>query len=73
MRGLRNNYGAVTDGRGATVALFHRSATTHVSSPTRGRHMKRRARTAPHVLGHIAHDQWKTRALDQRLRAVCEP
>ena len=26
-RALGNNYGAITDGRGATVALFHPSAT----------------------------------------------
>ena len=70
---LGNNYGVVTDGRGATVALIHPSAAAHVSSPTRGRWLKRRARTAPHIPSHVAHDQRKTRAHDQRLRAACEP
>ena len=41
-RALGNNYGAVTDGRGATVALFHPSA---AAPPTQGSHLKRRART----------------------------
>ena len=72
-RTLGNNYGTVTNGRGATVALFYPSAAAHTSSPTRGNRLKRRARTAPHVLGNIAHDQRETRAHDLRLRAVCEP
>ena len=70
---LGNNYGAVIDGRGATVALFHPSAIAHVASSTRGSRLKRRARTAPHKPGHVAHDQRKTRAHDPRLRIVCEP
>jgi len=68
-RALGNNYGAVTDGRGVTVALFHSSATAHAASSTRGSRLKRRARTAPHEPGHVAHDQRKTRAHDQRIRA----
>ena len=54
---LGNNYG-----RGATVALFHPSAAAHAASSTRGSRLKRRARTAPHELGHVAHDKRKTRA-----------
>ena len=72
-RALGNNYGAVTDGRGATVALFYPSAAAHAYSPTQGSRLKRRARAALHVLGHVAHDQRKTRAHDLRLRAICEP
>ena len=72
-RALGNNYGTVTDGRGVTVALFHPSAAAHAASFTQGSRLKGRARTAPHVLGHVAHDQRKTRAHDLRLRAVCEP
>ena len=30
-RALGNNYGAVIDGRGATVALFHPSAAAHAA------------------------------------------
>src|SRR6185312_14685271 len=45
-------------------------------SSTRGGRLKRRARTAPHELGHVAHDQRKTRVHDQatprRLRTVME-
>ena len=67
-----NNYGVVTDGRGATVALFHPSAAAHAASSTLGSRLKRRARTAPHELGHVAHDQRKTSGHDKRLRAVCE-
>ena len=63
-RALGNNYGAVTDGRGATVALFHPSAAAHAASSTRGSHLKRHARTASRELGHVAHDQRKTRAHD---------
>ena len=73
MHALGNNYDAVTDGRGATVALFHPSAAAHAASSTRGSHLKRHARTAPHVPGHVAHDQRKTYAHDLRLRAVFEP
>ena len=52
-RTLGDNYGAVTDERGATVALFHPSAAAHASLPTRGSRLKRRAphratRTGPH-------------------------
>ena len=76
MHTLGNNYGAVTDGRGATVALFHPSAAAHAASSTLGSRLKRRARTAPHELGHVAHDQRKNRAHDQatprRLRTVTE-
>ena len=72
-RALGDNYCTVIDGRGVTVALFHPSAAAHASPPTRGSRLKRRARTAPHVLGHVAHDQRKTRVHDLRLRAVCEP
>ena len=45
-RALGNNYGAVTDRRGATVALFHPSAAAHASPPTQGSRLKRRDRTA---------------------------
>jgi hypothetical protein len=55
-RTLGDNHGSVTDGRGATVALFHPSAAAHASSPTRGSRLKRRARTALCVLGHVEHD-----------------
>ena len=72
-RALGNNYGAVTDGRGVTIELFHSSAAAHAASSTRGSRLKRHARTAPHELDHIAHDQRKNRAHDLRLRAVCEP
>ena len=72
MRALGNNYGTVTDGRGTTVALFHPSAAAHASSLTRGSRLKRRARTATHVSGHVAHNQWKTHAHDLRLHAVCK-
>ena len=72
-RALGNNYGAVIDGRGATVALFHPSAATHAVLSTRGSRLKRHACTAPHELGHVTHDQQKTGAHDKRLRAVCEP
>ena len=61
---LVSNCGAVTDGRDATVALFHPSAAGHAASSTRGSCLKRRAHTAPHESGHIAHDQRKTRAHD---------
>ena len=63
-RALGNNYGAVIDGRGATVALFNPSAAARTASSTRGSRLKRRARTALHESGHIAHDQRKTRAQD---------
>jgi len=63
-RALGNNYDAVIDGRSATIALFHPLATAHAASSTRGNHLKRCARTAPHELGHVAHDQRKTRAHD---------
>ena len=73
---MGNNYGAVIDGRGATVALFHPSAAANAVSSTRRSRLKRRARTAPHELGHVAHDQRKTRAHDQAtpryLRTVTE-
>ena len=46
MRALGNSYSAVTEGRGATVALFHPSATADASPPTRGSRLKRCARTA---------------------------
>ena len=73
---LGNNYGAVTDGRGATVALFHPSAAAHAALSTRGSRLKRRARTTPHESGHVSHDMRKTRAHDQatprRLRTVME-
>ena len=72
-RALGNNYGAVTDERGAIDALFHPLAAAHAASSTRGSRLKRRARTAPHESGHIAHDQRKTRAHNLRLCAVCEP
>ena len=72
MRALGNNYGAVIDGRGATVVLFHPSAAAHAASSTRGSCLKRRARTAPHVPGHVADDQRKTRARDSRLCVVFE-
>ena len=72
-RALGNNYGAVTDGRGATVALFHLSAVAHAASSTRGSRLKRRTRTTPHESGHVAHDQRKTRAHNQRLLTACEP
>ena len=71
-RALGNNYDAVTDGRGVTVALFHPSATAYAASSTRGSRLKRRARTAPHVLAHVAHEQRKTCAHDLRLRAIFE-
>jgi len=61
---LGNNYGAVINGRGATVALFHPSAATHAASSTRRSRLKRCTRTAPHELGHVAHDQRKTRVHD---------
>jgi len=63
-RALGNNYGAVTDGRGATIALFHPSAAAHAASSTRGSRLKRRTRTTPHEPGHVTHDQWKTRTHD---------
>ena len=72
-RARSNNCDTVTGGRGATVALSHPSAAAHAASSTRGSHLKRRARTTPHGLGHVAHDQRKTRAHDQRLRVACEP
>ena len=75
-RALGNNCGAVTDGRGATVALFHPSAAAHAASSTRGSRLKRRARTTPHESGHVSHDMRKTHAHDQatarRLRTVTE-
>ena len=61
-RALGNNYGAVTNGRGATVALFHPSAAAHAASFTRGSRLKRRARTTLYEPGHVAHTQRKTRA-----------
>ena len=73
MRALGNNYGAVTDGHGVTVELFHPLAAAHAASSTRGSRLKRRAHTAPHLPGHVAHDQRKTRTHDQRLRAAREP
>ena len=73
MRALGNNYGAVTDGCGMTIALFHPSAAAHAASSTRDSRLKRHARTAPHEPGHVTHDQRKTRTHDLRLRAVCEP
>ena len=72
-RALGDNYGVVTDGRGATVALFHPLAAAHATSSTRGGRLKRRTRTTLHEPGHVAHDQQKTRAHDQRLRVACEP
>ena len=72
-RALGNNYGAVINGRDTTIALFHPSAAAHAVSSTRGSRLKRRSRTAPHELGHVAHDQRKTRAHDWRLRATCGP
>ena len=70
MRALGNNYSAVTVGCGTTVALFHPSAAAHAASSARGCRLKRRAHTAPHESGHVAHDQRKTRARDSRLRTV---
>ena len=64
MHALGNNYGTITDGHGATVALFHLSAAAHAASSARGCRLKRRARTAPHVPGHVTHDQQKTHAHD---------
>ena len=45
MRALGNNYGAVTDGRGGTIAPSHPPAAAHASPPTQGSRLKRRART----------------------------
>ena len=61
---LCNNYGAVINGRGATVALFYPSAAAHAVSSTQGSRLKRHAHTAPHKLGHVGHNQRKTRAHD---------
>ena len=55
-RALGNDYDAITDGSGATVALFHLSAAAHAASSIRGSRLKRRARTALHELGNVAHD-----------------
>ena len=73
MRALGNNYGAITDGRIATVALFHPSAAAHASPPAQDDSQKRCARTAPHAPGHVAHDQRMTRARDRQFRAICKP
>ena len=72
MRALGNNYGAVTDGPGVTVALFHPSAAAHAASSTRGCRLKRRAHTAPHESGHVAHHWRETRAHDSRSCDVFE-
>jgi hypothetical protein len=40
---LGNNYGTVTNGRGATVVLFHLLAAAHASPPTQGSRLKRHA------------------------------
>ena len=61
-----NNCGTVIGGCGATVALSHPSAAAHAASSARGCHLKRRAHTAPHESGHVAHHQRKTRARDSR-------
>ena len=71
-RARSNNCGTITGGHGATVALSHPSAAAHAASSTRGCRLKRRARVAPHKLGHVAHHQRKTRARDSRLCVVFE-
>ena len=58
-RALGNNYGAVTDGRGATVALFHPSAAAHAASSTRGSRMKRCALAPSLLLSLSAQDAWE--------------
>jgi len=68
-----NNRGAVTDVGDSTVAPSRQPATAHASPPARDDRLKKRARTAPHTPGHIAHNQRKTRAHDRQLRAVCKP
>jgi len=65
-----NNRDAVTDVGGGTVTPYHQPVTAHASPPARGDHLKRRARTAPHVPGHVIHEQRKTRARDRQLRAI---
>ena len=44
-RALVDNYGAVTDGRGTTVALFHPSAAAHAAPPTQDSRLKRHVHT----------------------------
>ena len=61
-----NNCGTVTGGHGATVALSHPSAAAHAASSARGCRLKRRAHTAPHESGHVAHPRRETRARDSR-------
>src|SRR6185503_13675126 len=65
-RARSNECGTVTGGRGATVALSHPLAAAHAASSTQGCRLKRRAHTAPHESGHVAHHQRKTRARDSR-------
>ena len=66
-RACSSNYGTVTGGSGATVALSHPSTAAHAASSARGCRLKRRAHTAPHESGHVAPHQLKTRARGSRL------
>ena len=72
MRARSNNCDTVTGGHSATVALSHPSVAAHAASSARGCRLKRRARTAPHESGHVAHHQRETRARDSRPRDVFE-
>ena len=54
----------------ATVVLSHPSAAAHAASSARDRCLKRRAHTAPHESGHVAHHRRETRARDLRLCIV---
>jgi len=65
-RARSNNCGMVIGGRGATIALSHPPDAAHAALSTRGCRLKRRAHTAPHESGHVAHHQRKTRARDSR-------
>src|SRR6185503_11224349 len=67
-----NKCGTITGGRGATVALSHPSAAAHAASSARGCRLKRRAHTALHESGHVAHHQRKTRTRDSRHCVVFE-
>src|SRR6185295_7232149 len=71
-RARSNKCGTVTGGRGATVSLSHPSAAAHATSSARGCRLKRRAHTAPHESGHVAHHQRRTHAHDSRLCVVFE-
>ena len=60
----------VTGVHDVTVVLSHPSAAARAASSARGCRLKRRAHTAPHESGHVAHHQRETLARDSRLCVV---